>query len=462
MTESTTVAGTGRTKPPWSRAGRARPERLTPAARRSATGAFLGYFVDFYDIYLPTIALAPALAYFQPPHLGTVTSTTIYYITFVVTLLGRPIGASIFGHLADSIGRRPATMIAVGGFGVVTVMIGLLPGYGSWGWWSIGALIALRLVDGVFLGGEYTAAVPLAMEGAPRTRRAAVSVRIMLGYPAAFIAISLITTLMLQVAPVAGGAYLSWGWRIPFFVGALLSLVVLAYFRKVEEPEPPKRAERGPSPLRQLFAKGPNRRSLAQVFVLMTGMWLSLVTAVSMMPGLLTKVLKLPSTAITVATVVMFLVLAGVYLGMGRLADRVGRRPVLLVSAVLTATVVPAVYWLMVATADGSGGGLVRTLVLAGIVVVVANAPWGILSAYIPERFPAEVRASGFGVGYTYAVVVPSCYSFFLLWLGHLMPYRYTQIPLVALGGVLAAVGAAMGPETKGARMDVPAKGGAR
>jgi MFS family permease len=424
-------------------------ERLSPEGKRSAIGAFLGYFVDFYDIYLPTIALAPALAYFQPANLSTVTSTTIYYVTFVVTLLGRPVGAAFFGHLADSMGRKRTTMIAVTGFGVVTLLIGLLPGYGSWGWFAIGALILLRFVDGVFLGGEYTAAVPLAMERAPRTRRAEISVRIMLGYPFAFIGISALTALMLWIAPKASGAYLTWGWRIPFLIGALLSLVVVLYFRRVEEDEPPPAAQRE-SPLRALFAKGPNRRSLGQVFLLMTGMWLSLQTAVSMMPGLLTNVLKFPSTAVTVGTIVMFAALALVYLGVGRLAERIGRRFVLVLFAALTATVVPLLYWLMIAGADPEGG-VVRTLVLAGIVVVIANAPWGILSAYLPERFPPEVRASGFGVGYTFAVLIPSCYSFFLIWLESLLPYEYTQIPLVALGGMLALAGALLGPETKGA-----------
>lgn len=432
-------------------AGARAPEKFSREGRRSAVGAFLGYFVDFYDIYLPTITLAPAMTYFQPESLSTVASTTIYYVTFVVTLLGRPVGAALFGHLADSIGRKPSTLIAVGGFGAVTLLIALLPGFASWGWFAIIALILLRLVDGIFLGGEYTAAVPLAMERAPRSRRAVASVRIMLGYPAAFIAISALTSLMLAVAPVASGAYLEWGWRVPFLVGAALSLVVLVYYRRVEEDAPPAESrQRRSSPLRELFARGPNRRSLVQVFVLMTGMWLSLQTAVSMMPGLLTSVLGLPSGAVTLGTMLMFAVLAVVYLGIGRLAERVGRKPVLIAFGVATATVVAAIYWVMVATAQ-AGSGAVRTLVLAGLVVVIANAPWGILSAYIPERFPPDVRASGFGVGYTFAVLLPSCYSFFLVWLSSIMPYEYTQIPLVVVGGVLAAVGAAMGPETKNA-----------
>ncbi|GAA4903144.1 MFS transporter [Streptomonospora salina] len=426
-----------------------------PQARGGIRGAFYGYFVDFYDIYLPTMALAPAMVYFEPEHLDTVTSSTIYYITLAITLLGRPLGASIFGHMADSVGRKPATMVAVGGSTVITFLMMLMPGYALLGWFAIIGLILLRFVNGIFLGGIYTAAVPLAMESAPPEKRARVSTRIMLGYPLAFIVVSLVTTLMLQITPVEDGSYLEWGWRAPFVLSVVFQVAFLLYYRGVEEPPTGKRAKDRPSPLKELVARGPNRRGLMQVFVLMSGMWLSLQTAVSMMPGFLTGVLKVPDMAVTVATIVFFTVLMGAYLGIGRVADAWGRRPVLILFGVLTATVVPALYWLLTATAE-PGEGVVATLVLAGTVVVVANTPWGILSAYIPERFPVEVRASGFGVGYTFAVIIPSLYSFFLVWLSHLMPYEYAQIPLVVLGGLLAVAGALMGPETKGA--DLAAK----
>lgn len=352
--------------------------------------------MDFYDIYLPTMALAPAMVYFEPEHLDTVTSSTIYYITLAITLLGRPLGASIFGHMADSVGRKPATMVAVGGSTVITFLMMLMPGYALLGWFAIIGLILLRFVNGIFLGGIYTAAVPLAMESAPPEKRARVSTRIMLGYPLAFIVVSLVTTLMLQITPVEDGSYLEWGWRAPFVLSVVFQVAFLLYYRGVEEPPTGKRAKDRPSPLKELVARGPNRRGLMQVFVLMSGMWLSLQTAVSMMPGFLTGVLKVPDMAVTVATIVFFTVLMGAYLGIGRVADAWGRRPVLILFGVLTATVVPALYWLLTATAE-PGEGVVATLVLAGTVVVVANTPWGILSAYIPERFPSRSALPGSG-----------------------------------------------------------------
>ena len=143
-------------------------EQLSPEAKRSITGAFLGFTVDMYDVYLPVVALTPALIYFQPKHLPLAMATTVFYLIFAVTLIGRPIGAFIFGHLGDRIGRKRTTMIAVSGFAIATLLIALLPGYATLGLAALYLLIARRLIDGVFLGGEYTAASQLAMEYCPR------------------------------------------------------------------------------------------------------------------------------------------------------------------------------------------------------------------------------------------------------------------------------------------------------
>ena len=92
-------------------------EPLSPAARRTVLAGFIGFAVDFFDIYLPALALAPVIGYFEPPGLSSMASTTIYFFTFAATLFGRPCGAVIFGHWADKIGRRRTTMISIVGFG---------------------------------------------------------------------------------------------------------------------------------------------------------------------------------------------------------------------------------------------------------------------------------------------------------------------------------------------------------
>jgi hypothetical protein len=102
--------------------------------------------------------------------------------------------------------------------------------------------------------------------------------------------------------------------------------------------------------------------------------------------------------------------------------------------------------------------GLIEIGLLATLITVLTVSGWGLLSAYINERFHIGVRASGFGIGYSLAVILPAFYSFVMLWMASFMPYKYSQIPLLALGGLLIVVGAAMGPETKDVDISEPAR----
>ena len=105
-------------------------------------GAFLTEFIDMFDIYLPVVVLAPVLDFFQPAHLDPGTAAILASLVFITTLLGRPVGALLFGMAADQIGRRRATIYSVAGFSVITLMIALLPGYQSIGVASYQAWLA--------------------------------------------------------------------------------------------------------------------------------------------------------------------------------------------------------------------------------------------------------------------------------------------------------------------------------
>ncbi len=422
-------------------------EALSPEAKRTITGAFIGFLVDMYDVYLPVVALTPALIYFQPKNLSVSTATTIFYLVFAVALIGRPIGAFIFGHLGDRIGRKRTTMIAVAGFGIATLLIAMLPGYQTLGLTALYLLIALRLIDGIFLGGEYTAASPLAMEYCPRRKRGLYSAIIQAGYPIAYVAISLFTAAMLYITPAKGleSPYVQWGWRVPFIVGALIAGAFLLYYRSVPESKSWERAEKVKNPIRSLFS-GANGRALLQVFVVMTGFWLTLYAVVSTIPALLTKQFNYSSKTVTIGLMIANVVLVGGYLVAGLIGQRIGRRTMLMILGVLIATVGAGAYAAMVSTANLSN--VFQTLALATVAIVIGVSGWGLLSAYINERFATSVRASGFGIGYSLAVVIPSFYSFYLLGLARFMPYRYTEVPLMMAGGLLILIGAALGPET--------------
>ena len=243
------------------------------AGKRALIAAFIGFFVDMFDMYLPIVVLGPAMSYFQPATLSPVLKSTLFYSVFALSLVGRPIGAALFGHYGDKVGRRKVTIISMGGFAVVTLLIGLLPGYESWGIGSIVILTLLRFLDGVFLGGEYTGANPLAMEHAPKEKRGEWAAFIHTGFPLSVAAISLLTIGLLRVLPAGStdSPYLRWGWRIPFFLGALLAGgAFLYYVKRVPESVVWAKSEKTKSPLKELF-RGENLRCLSQVFLVMSG-----------------------------------------------------------------------------------------------------------------------------------------------------------------------------------------------
>ena len=146
-------------------------ETLSPKARKAIWGAFVGFFVDMFDIYLPIAVLGPATIYFVSPDLSTSAAAIVGGLIFASTLAGRPLGALLFGHYADRIGRRRITIIVVCGVGTATLLLALMPGYQQWGMVAVAIFILLRFVGGLFMGGEYTAANPLAMEYCPKQKR---------------------------------------------------------------------------------------------------------------------------------------------------------------------------------------------------------------------------------------------------------------------------------------------------
>jgi MFS family permease len=414
----------------------------------------MGFFVDMFDIYLPIVVLAPAIIYFVSPQMNEATTAIVNGSIFAATLLGRPIGAFIFGHLGDTIGRRRTTIIAVSGFGVATMLIAFLPGFAQWGIAAAAAFIVLRFIDGIFLGGQYTAASPLAMEYSPKEKRGFIGALIMTGYPLAYATISLITLILVQLIPAGGlnSPYVQWGWRIPFVIGALMAFALVYYYvtsvaeSEVFEAAAESESEEGSrSPIIELF-KGPNLPSFLQVFVMMSGFWLTLYTAAAMLPGLLTSELKLSPTNLTITLVIAYLILAAAYIAAGVIGQRIGRRLFLIAASIVMATVGTFLYYVLVGIAPQN---LFAVIALVTIVTILITWVWALATVYINERFHTGVRASGFGVGYSLAVIPPAFYAYYQSGLANFMPFKYTPLPLLVIGALLILIGAAWGPETK-------------
>ncbi|MCB8877736.1 MFS transporter [Acidisoma silvae] len=421
--------------------------------RRSAVkGAFFSEFIDMFDIYLPVVVLSPVLFFFQPRHLSPGVEAILASLVFITTLLGRPVGALLFGMIADRIGRRMASIYSVSGFGIITFLIALLPGYNSIGISSYFLLVALRFLDGICLGGGYTGAMPLAIEYSRKDQRGFVGGLIIAGFPAAYVTINLIAMLMFALFPLHGldSPYARWGWRIPFVIGAILAgFLAFYYIFKVSESEIWK-AEIGERPEKLPFMdllRGKSARNLAQVLILMSGFWLTQNIITIFVPTtLLSRFLHLSHLQLTSTLLMSYAVLFFSYIGSGLIGQRIGRRRFFVVMGPVIATVGAGILYVLVST-DGLSLPVIMLLVCA--LSVIVTSPWGVIVTYINERFVTDVRATGFGVGFSLSVIIPSFYAFYMNWLSALMPFHLTPVFLLCIGGLIGMVGALMGPETR-------------
>ena len=418
---------------------------LPPAARKAMIAGCVGFAVDFFDIYLPVLALAPVTRYFQPPGLSSTATTTIYFFIFAATLLGRPCGAVVFGHWADRIGRRRMTMISIVGFGAFTFLIACLPGYATIGMASLALLILFRFVGGVFMGGEYTSNNTLALEMVPKERRGFVGGVLQGAYPLGFFFVSVVTSILLGVT--APAQYLLWGWRVAFVLGAVLAYLFLLYYVSVPESPVWLESEKSGAPLKDVVS-GPHLKSLAQIFVMMVGFWFGAQSLISLMPGVLIQQLHVPSRLMTNGLLITSFVQFFAFVGFGVLGQAIGRRLAIVLSGIAILIGGTGLYAAAVANAL-SGGGPMATTLIACLCYLLVVSPWGIVTTYICERFPTQIRASGYGIGYSLAVVIPAFSGAYLLALRQFMPYAYTPVVLIGLSGVLIVVGALLGPETR-------------
>jgi MFS family permease len=417
-------------------------------ARRAVRGAYFGFFVDMFEVYLPIAVLAPALAYFIPAGLGAATKATIFSVVFAISLMGRPIGSMIFGHYGDRLGRRRITLISVAGFAIATLLVAALPGYQSWGGASIAALLILRFVDGVFIGGEYTAANPLAMECSPKEKRGLNAALIHVGYPAALVCVSLLTALMLRLAPGgdANSAYALWGWRIPFVAGALLAgALFLYYYLSVPESEVWRSSKKSASPLKQCLA-GADLRRLVQLVIVMSGAWLTLDATVAALPGVINTVLGVKSPDVNTGVLIGAAISMPILPIVGVVSQKFGRRPTLIVLGLFSLVPASALYYLLMAGAYRDSAMLVG---LVALILVLTIPVWAVITPYLSESFRTEIRSSGYGLSYSLATILPGFYSFYMLGLAKFMPYEFSPIVLLAAGGLMVSLGAFAGPETK-------------
>ncbi|WP_022882488.1 MFS transporter [Gryllotalpicola ginsengisoli] len=421
---------------------------------RALAGAVGGFFVDMYDVYLPTVVLAPALAYFVPPTMGAAGQATVNALIFVASLVGRPLGTLILGPLSDRISRKRMAQVSIIGFGVSTGVMALVPGYATIGMLSPVLLIALRLLDGIFLGGQYTAANPLALEHAPVNKRGLYGALLNIGYPVALAVITIVSLILLAIFPVgdATSAYATTGWRFAFLFGCALSIPVFIHFtRNVEDSSEFKRveeeveegAEARQRPLRELFS-GRYARTIVVGMMMSCGAWATLDGTVGVYSAHF-KAMEVSPTLISASLLVTALVGAVAYPAIGRLTQRVGRGRVIFTLGLINLVVATIAFGVAVAVHQSSAAFAVATFFanLPGILV------WATITTFINELYPTRIRSTGYGVTHSATSIIPAFYTYYMGWLAHLMPYEFTPIVIAGIGAVLLTVAGLLAPDVR-------------
>ena len=367
-----------------------------PSPRRILTASLVGTAVEFYDFYIYATAAAlvfPALFF---PGESPAARQLLSFATFAVAFFARPIGAAVFGHFGDRVGRKSTLVASLMLMGGSTVAIAFLPTYAQieriapqMGWLAPLLLCLLRLGQGLGLGGEWGGAALLAVENAPPHRRNTWGMFPPLGAPVGFImanGLFLLIGLGLDEA-----AFRSWGWRLPFLVSAVL--VMLGLWVRLKLTETPAfveaaKAEALPKVPIATLLSGHGRALVAGTGgVIACFALFYLATAFTLSYG--TATLHYGREALLACELVAILFLAAGVIVASVLADRHGARPMLMLG--FGGCIVAG---LLMGPMLGAGSLAIVFAWLAFALFVMGFA-YGPLGGWLPELFPAGVRYTG-------------------------------------------------------------------
>ncbi|MGP3770265.1 MFS transporter [Streptomyces sp. SDT5-1] len=375
----------------------------TKQLRRVALSGLLGTAVEFYDflVYGTVAAVAFGELFFPgaEPAVGTIAA----FGTFAAGYVARPLGGIVFGHFGDRLGRKSMLLLTMGLMGGASFLIGLLPTYDTVGVWAPLLLITLRVVQGVAIGGEWGGATLMVVEHAGARRRGLWSSFTQLGAPLGSLLSAAVVAL---VVTLPKEEFLTWGWRVPFLLSVvLLGVGLFVRLKVVESPLfTEAKQEQGTARLPILDVLRRPRPVLLAACVgigaftaqsLLTSYLISYATDIGYArPQAL--------TALTVSSSVALVVLPCASV----LSDRVGRRPVVLAGALVSA----ALAFPVLALVDSRKPGLLILAVVLGH-GFAQSLMYGPLGALFSEMFGTRVRYTGASLGYQGATLIGAGFS---------------------------------------------------
>jgi MFS family permease len=418
--------------------------------RKVALAACFGTFIEWYDfLTFATLAVHFAVLFF--PADDPVAGLLYSLATFGMGMVVRPLGAALFGSFGDRYGRRKVFIATIGIMGAATFLVGLLPTHAQWGWWATAALLVLRLVQGLAMGGEIGGANVYLAEHAPAAQRGALTSVLQwmggLGILASTFQLVLLQTWLSDTD------FKSWGWRIPFLVSALLLLASMkARLALHESPvftSLSQQKQVAKTPLMDCLRDRQTLGRMALLFFCVSAGGGLLFFLSQVYAGVYLKtVVRMDAVRVGWLTLAATVCLFPLTYLAGALSDRVGRRPVVLAGLLLGAVgVLPVYVGLQAAAAQPL---LVFALLLIPVLAVALVT--GPQTALLSELFPARTRYTAVGLPHNLAAG----------WIGGLSPYMVTLIAdksgsvLLGLGypTALLAVALVVGwfflPETRG------------
>jgi len=361
---------------------------------RSALAATVGTTVEWYDFQI--YGLAAALIFNNQffPNFDPVAGTLLSFATFAVGFLARPIGAIIFGHMGDRLGRKSTLITTFMLTGIATLLVGCLPTYATAGALAPALLVLLRLLQGIGLGGEWGGAVLVMTEGGSQKRRGLMGSLPQLGSPGGLVLATLVFTG--TAAAMSPEQFAAWGWRLPFLLSTVL--VVIGAFARISMPETTAFAEAKRTKSIATFPLAETLRTQWREVLLAAGLFLvtsgGFYVYVTFMVAYgstnlgVTRSLMLNGVLVFAITELLVIVPVCAY------SDRIGRRPVFIAAALFTIAFAFPLFWLVNTKTPG--------LILLGMGIggLANGVLFGIMGSFGPELFKTSVRYTGASLGY--------------------------------------------------------------
>ena len=367
--------------------------------RRAALASAIGTTIEWYDFFLYNTAAALVFPHLFFPASSAYAGAMQSFATYAVGFAARPVGAAIFGHWGDRIGRKTTLIVTLLVMGISSAVVGMLPGTAAIGVAAPLLLVLLRLLQGIAIGGEWSGSVLLAMEWGAQNKRGLLASFAQIGVPVGLVLGTGGMTLL--SATLSPEAFNSWGWRVPFLASLLLVAVGLVIrLRILETPMFAKVRAEGKiahHPVleairqhwREILLSAGVRFSEQMPFYLFTTFVLTYVVARHHYSKTFVLNAVLVGALVELAAIPLF----------SRLSDRVGRKRVYTSGAVLTGLL--AFPYFLVLT----HGGPALIFVAVVVSLILHAMQYGPQAALIGESFPTHLRYGGAGLGYQLASV---------------------------------------------------------